>query len=128
MVLPCSNGRLSQAAHAQQVLMRSASLHRKSQETCWARTFKRQLKPILKKLGLDKAAHAFRPGIASLLDHLHAPMKVRQGQDRLGHEELRAETKDVQAARTQRIAAESNRRRFSSGENRKPTEYHTAFN
>jgi integrase len=43
----------------------------------------RQLKPILKKLGLDGGAHAFRHGNASLLDHLAAPMKVRQ--DRLGH-------------------------------------------
>jgi integrase len=48
---------------------------------------KRQLKPILKKLGLDGAAHAFRHGNASLLDHLHAPMKVRQ--DRLGHADPR---------------------------------------
>ena len=44
---------------------------------------KRQLKPILKKLSLDGAAHAFRHGNACLLDHLAAPMKVRQ--DRLGH-------------------------------------------
>jgi len=48
---------------------------------------KRQLKPILKKLGLEGAAHAFRHGNASLLDHLHAPMKVRQ--DRLGHADPR---------------------------------------
>jgi integrase len=48
---------------------------------------KRQLKPILKKLGLDGAAHAFRHGNASLLDHLAAPMKVRQ--DRLGHADPR---------------------------------------
>jgi len=41
----------------------------------------------LKKLGLDRAAHAFRHGNASLLDHLHAPMKVRQ--DRLGHADPR---------------------------------------
>jgi integrase len=41
----------------------------------------------LKKLGLDGAAHAFRHGNASLLDHLHAPMKVRQ--DRLGHADPR---------------------------------------
>src|ERR1700693_970628 len=45
---------------------------------------KRRLKPILKKLGLDGAAHAFRHGKASLLDHPHAPMKGRQ--DRLGHQ------------------------------------------
>jgi integrase len=44
---------------------------------------KRQLKPILKKLGLDGALHAFRHGNATLLDSLHAPMKVRQ--ERLGH-------------------------------------------
>jgi len=31
----------------------------------------------------DGAAHAFRHGNPTLLDHLHAPMKVRQ--DRLGH-------------------------------------------
>jgi hypothetical protein len=41
----------------------------------------------LKKLGLDGAAHAFRHGNASLLDHLHAPMKVWQ--DRLGHADPR---------------------------------------
>ena len=44
---------------------------------------KRQLKPILKKLGLDGGLHAFRHGNATLLDSLHAPMKVRQ--ERLGH-------------------------------------------
>jgi integrase len=44
---------------------------------------KRQLKPILKKLGLDGALHAFRHGNATLLDSLNAPMKVRQ--ERLGH-------------------------------------------
>lgn len=44
---------------------------------------KRHLKPILKKLGLEGAAHAFRHGNATLLDSLRAPMKVRQ--DRLGH-------------------------------------------
>jgi len=48
---------------------------------------KRQLKPILKKLGLEGATHAFRHGNASLLDHLHAPMRVRQ--DRLGHADPR---------------------------------------
>jgi len=44
---------------------------------------KRHLKPILKKLGLKGAAHAFRHGNGTLLDSLRAPMKVRQ--DRLGH-------------------------------------------
>jgi integrase len=44
---------------------------------------KRHLKPILKKLGLEGAAHAFRHGNATLLDSMRAPMKVRQ--DRLGH-------------------------------------------
>jgi len=44
---------------------------------------KRHLKPILKKLGLEGAAHAFRHGNATLLDSLRASMKVRQ--DRLGH-------------------------------------------
>lgn len=44
---------------------------------------KRHLKPILKKLGLEGAAHAFRHGNATLLDSLRAPMKLRQ--DRLGH-------------------------------------------
>jgi len=44
---------------------------------------KRALKPILKELGLDGAAHAFRHGNATLLDSLHAPMAVRQ--ERLGH-------------------------------------------
>jgi site-specific recombinase XerC len=48
---------------------------------------KRQLKPILKKLRFDGAAHAFRHGNASLLDHLAAPIKVRQ--DRLGHADPR---------------------------------------
>jgi integrase len=46
---------------------------------------KRELKPILKRLGLIGATHAFRHGNASLLDHLHVPMRVRQ--DRLGHVE-----------------------------------------
>lgn len=44
---------------------------------------KRHLKPVLKKLGLEGACHAFRHGTATLLDSLHAPMKVRQ--ERLGH-------------------------------------------
>lgn len=44
---------------------------------------KRGLKPILKKLGLDGGAHAFRHGNATLLDSLRAPMAVRQ--ERLGH-------------------------------------------
>jgi len=44
---------------------------------------KRALKPVLKELGLDGAAHAFRHGNATLLDSLHAPMAVRQ--ERLGH-------------------------------------------
>ncbi len=43
---------------------------------------KRALKPVLKELGLDGAAHAFRHGNATLLDSLHAPMAVRQ--ERLG--------------------------------------------
>jgi integrase len=44
---------------------------------------KRHLKPILKKLGLEGAAHAFRHGNATLLDSLGASLRVRQ--DRLGH-------------------------------------------
>ena len=44
---------------------------------------KRHLKPILKKLGLEGAAHAFRSGNATLLDSLRDSMRVRQ--DRLGH-------------------------------------------
>ena len=44
---------------------------------------KRELKPILKKLGLEGAMHAFRHGNATALDRLNAPMKVRQ--ERLGH-------------------------------------------
>jgi integrase len=44
---------------------------------------KRGLKPVLKKLGLDGGAHAFRHGNATLLDSLRAPMAVRQ--ERLGH-------------------------------------------
>ena len=48
---------------------------------------KRELKPILKRLGLLGATHAFRHGNASLLDHLKVPMRVRQ--DRLGHVEAK---------------------------------------
>lgn len=48
---------------------------------------KRALKPVLKELGLDGAAHAFRHGNATLLDSLHAPMAVRQ--ERLGHVDAR---------------------------------------
>lgn len=44
---------------------------------------KRVLKPILAKLGLDGAAHAFRHGNATVLDRIGAPMAVRQS--RLGH-------------------------------------------
>ena len=44
---------------------------------------KRELKPILNKLGLDGALHAFRHGNATALDHMNAPLKVRQ--ERLGH-------------------------------------------
>jgi integrase len=44
---------------------------------------KRNLKPILKELGLSGAMHAFRHGNATVLDQLNAPMKVRQ--ERLGH-------------------------------------------
>ena len=44
---------------------------------------KRHLKPVLRKLGLNGGAHAFRHGNATLLDSLHAPMAVRQ--ERLGH-------------------------------------------
>jgi integrase len=44
---------------------------------------KRALKPVLKDLGLDGGAHAFRHGNATLLDTLRAPMAVRQ--QRLGH-------------------------------------------
>jgi len=40
-------------------------------------------KPILKELGLDGGAHAFRHGNATMLDSLHATMAVRQ--ERLGH-------------------------------------------
>ena len=48
---------------------------------------KRALKPVLKELGLEGAAHAFRHGNATLLDSLHAPMAVRQ--ERLGHVDAR---------------------------------------
>ena len=48
---------------------------------------KQALKPVLKELGLDGAAHAFRHGNATLLDSLHAPMAVRQ--ERLGHVDAR---------------------------------------
>ena len=44
---------------------------------------KLELKPILEKLGLDGALHAFRHGNATELDRLNVPMKVRQ--ERLGH-------------------------------------------
>jgi hypothetical protein len=44
---------------------------------------KRHLKPILKELGLEGAAHAFRHGNATMLDSLRASLRVRQ--DRLGH-------------------------------------------
>jgi hypothetical protein len=49
---------------------------------------KRELKPILNKLGLDGALHAFRHGNATALDHMNAPLKVssreagaRRGED-----------------------------------------------
>jgi len=41
---------------------------------CTPTTSFRQLQSILKKLGLDGAAHEFRYGNACLLDHLHTPM------------------------------------------------------
>jgi integrase len=44
---------------------------------------KRELKPILNKLGLDGALHAFRHGNATALDHMNARLKVRQ--ESLGH-------------------------------------------
>ena len=44
---------------------------------------KRHLKPILGKLGLEGAAHAFRHGNATLLDSLRT--SLRANQDRLGH-------------------------------------------
>ena len=46
---------------------------------------KRQLKPLLEKLGLEGGLHAFRHGNATAQDRLHTPMKVRQ--ERLGHAE-----------------------------------------
>jgi len=46
---------------------------------------KRQLKPILEKLGIAGGLHAFRHGNATALDRMNAPMKVRQ--ERLGHVE-----------------------------------------
>ena len=44
---------------------------------------KRELKPVLEKLGLKGGTHAFRHGAATLMDELNVPMKVRQA--RLGH-------------------------------------------
>src|SRR5215469_2551667 len=44
---------------------------------------KRHLSPVIEKLGLAGGCHGFRHGNASALDHLGAPMRVRQ--DRLGH-------------------------------------------
>lgn len=44
---------------------------------------KRELKPLLEKLGLKGGTHAFRHGAATLMDELNVPMKVRQS--RLGH-------------------------------------------
>lgn len=44
---------------------------------------KRELKPVLEKLGLKGGTHAFRHGAATLMDELNVPMKVRQS--RLGH-------------------------------------------
>lgn len=44
---------------------------------------KRELKPILEKLGLAGALHGFRHGNATVLDGLNVPIKVRQ--ERLGH-------------------------------------------
>ena len=44
---------------------------------------KRELKPLLDRLGLAGATHAFRHGNATAQDRLNAPMKVRQ--ERLGH-------------------------------------------
>jgi integrase len=46
---------------------------------------KRELKPLLEKLGLKGGLHAFRHGNATAQDRLHTPMKVRQ--ERLGHAE-----------------------------------------
>ena len=44
---------------------------------------KRRLKPLLDRLGLAGATHAFRHGKATAQDRLNAPMKVRQ--ERPGH-------------------------------------------
>jgi len=44
---------------------------------------KRELKPVLEKLGLEGGTHAFRHGAATLMDELNVPMKIRQS--RLGH-------------------------------------------
>ena len=44
---------------------------------------KRELKPLLEKLGLEGGTHAFRHGAATLMDELNVPMKIRQS--RLGH-------------------------------------------
>jgi integrase len=52
--------------------------------TGWIR--ERHFHPLLQRLGIELCGfHAFRHGNATLLDHLAAPMAVRQ--DRLGHEE-----------------------------------------
>ena len=45
--------------------------------------FKRALKQVLRKLGLEGGAHAFLHENATLLDSLCAPMAVRQ--ERFGH-------------------------------------------
>jgi integrase len=44
---------------------------------------KRHLKPAIKALGLEGAAHAFRHGNATIMDGLNVPMKTRQS--RFGH-------------------------------------------
>ena len=48
---------------------------------------KRELKPILKALGLEGGLHAFRHGNATTQDRLNTPLKLRQ--QRLGHAGLR---------------------------------------
>ena len=49
---------------------------------------KRKCHPLLKKLGIPRCGfHAFRHGNSTLLDQLHAPMKLRQ--ERLGHSDAR---------------------------------------
>ena len=48
---------------------------------------KRELKPILKQLGLKGGLHAFRHGNATALDRMNVPMRVRQ--ERLGHVEAK---------------------------------------